>query len=85
MMATVLIGWIVGLASNSDPKAGCICLVSDGADVDFRNIKVTRYPPAHHMRLASEVIGFGSGHCAHCQGFKIKQEASRQFAGRNEK
>lgn len=50
MMATILNGRVAGLASNSDPKAGCICLVSEGVDVDFRNLKVARYTPAHHMR-----------------------------------
>lgn len=51
-LATVLNGAVVGLASNSDPKVGYICLVSEGVDVDYRNIKVKRYTPAHHMRNA---------------------------------
>ncbi len=49
-LATVLNGILVGLAANADPKIGYICLESEGVGVEFRNIKIKRYTPAHHMR-----------------------------------
>ena len=49
-LATVLNGKLVGLASNAEPRVGYICLESEGVPVDFRNIKVKRYTPAHHLR-----------------------------------
>jgi hypothetical protein len=52
-VATVLNGILVGLGSNADPKVGHICLQSEGVPAEFRNIKVKRYTPAHHLRPKS--------------------------------
>ena len=49
-ITTVVNGKVVGLASNADPHIGYICLQSEGVPVEFRNIKIKRYTPAHHMR-----------------------------------
>ncbi len=49
-VATVLNGVVVGLAANANPRVGYICLQSEGAAAEFRNIRVKRYTPAHHMR-----------------------------------
>jgi len=49
-VATVLNGALVGLASNANPKVGYICLQSEGAPAEFRNIKIRRYTPAFPMR-----------------------------------
>ncbi|MGH9659138.1 MAG: 3-keto-disaccharide hydrolase, partial [Bryobacteraceae bacterium] len=49
-VATVLNGILVGLGSNANPRVGHICLQSEGAPAEFRNIKVRRYTPAHHLR-----------------------------------
>lgn len=53
-LATVLNGKLVGLAANANPKVGYIGLVSEGVGVEFRNIKVKRYTPAHHLRPAPQ-------------------------------
>ncbi len=49
-VATVLNGVLVGLASNANPRVGYICLQSEGVPAEFRNIKIKRYTPAHHLR-----------------------------------
>jgi len=49
-IATVLNGVLVGLLSNANPKVGYIALQSEGVPAEFRNIKIKRYTPAHHMR-----------------------------------
>jgi len=49
-VATVLNGVLVGLGSNANPRVGYICLQSEGAPAEFRNIKVRRYTPSHHLR-----------------------------------
>lgn len=49
-VATVLNGKLVGLASNAHPAVGYICLQSEGVPAEFRNIKIRRYTPAHHLR-----------------------------------
>ncbi len=49
-VATVLNGVLVGLASNADPRIGHICLQSEGVPAEFRNIKIKRYTPSHHLR-----------------------------------
>lgn len=51
-IATVLNGKLVGLASNSDPSVGFICLESEGVRTQFKNIRVKRFTPAHHLRGA---------------------------------
>jgi hypothetical protein len=49
-IATVLNGVLIGLASNANPSSGYICLQSEGAPAEFRNIKIRRYSPRHHLR-----------------------------------
>jgi hypothetical protein len=49
-VATVLNGVLVGLASNANPRVGYIGLQSEGVPAEFRNIKIKRYTPAHHLR-----------------------------------
>jgi hypothetical protein len=49
-IATVVNGKVVGLASEADPSTGYICLQSEGVPVEFRNIKIKRFTPAHRMR-----------------------------------
>jgi len=49
-VATVLNGVLIGLGSNANPRVGHICLQSEGAPAEFRNIKVRRYTPSHHLR-----------------------------------
>jgi hypothetical protein len=49
-VATSVNGSVVGLGANAEPRMGHICLQSEGAPVEFRNIRVKRYTPAHHMR-----------------------------------
>ncbi len=51
-VATVLNGKLVALASDADPKVGYICLESEGVPTQFRNIRIKRYTPAHHLRDA---------------------------------
>lgn len=53
-ITTVVNGKVVGLASNSNPSTGYICLQSEGVPVEFRNIKIKRYTPAHRMRPKPE-------------------------------
>ena len=48
-LATVLNGAIIGLASEAKPRIGYICLQSEGAKAEFRNIKVRRHAPSHHL------------------------------------
>ncbi len=49
-VATLVNGVLVGLGEDADPSIGYICLQSEGAPVEFRNIKVKRFSPAHHLR-----------------------------------
>jgi hypothetical protein len=49
-LATVVNGILVGLASNANPRMGYIALQSEGVPAEFRNIKIKRFTPAHHMR-----------------------------------
>lgn len=48
-LATVLNGTIIGIAANANPRIGYICLQSEGAKAEFRNIKVRRHAPTHHL------------------------------------
>jgi hypothetical protein len=48
-VATVLNGIVVGLASNANPRIGHIALQSEGVAAEFRNIKVRRHAPSHHL------------------------------------
>jgi len=52
-VATVLNGVLVGLGANADPRVGYICLQSEGVPAEFRNIKIKRYTPSHHLRPRS--------------------------------
>ncbi|MGH9340379.1 MAG: 3-keto-disaccharide hydrolase [Acidobacteriota bacterium] len=49
-VATVLNGRLVGLGSDANPNIGHIALQSEGVPAEFRNIKVRRYTPSHHLR-----------------------------------
>jgi hypothetical protein len=49
-VATLVNGALSGLGSGADPAAGHICLQSEGAPVEFRNIKVKRFTPAARLR-----------------------------------
>ena len=49
-MATVVNGALVGLGANAEPRVGYICLQSEGVPAAFRNIKIKRFTPAHHLR-----------------------------------
>lgn len=51
-VATLVNGVLVGLGENAEPAIGYICLQSEGTAVEFRNIKVKRFSPAHHLRGA---------------------------------
>lgn len=53
-VATVLNGKLVGLASNANPRLGYIGLQSEGVPAEFRNIKIRRHTPAHHLRPPPE-------------------------------
>lgn len=48
-VATVLNGVIVGLGSNAKPSIGYVCLQSEGAEAEFRNIRIRRHAPTHHL------------------------------------
>ncbi len=48
-LATVLNGVIVGLGSNANPRIGHIALQAEGVPAEFRNIKVRRHAPSHHL------------------------------------
>jgi hypothetical protein len=48
-VATVLNGVVVGLGQNANPRIGHIALQSEGVEAEFRNIKVRRYAPSHHL------------------------------------
>lgn len=51
-VATVLNGKLVGLAANAKPSLGYIGLESVDVPLEFRNIKIRRHTPAHHLRGA---------------------------------
>ena len=48
-VATVLNGALIGLGSNAWPRIGHIALQSEGVPAEFRNIKVRRHAPTHHL------------------------------------
>jgi len=48
-VATVLNGVIIGIGANANPRIGYICLQSEGAQAEFRNIKVRRHAPSHQL------------------------------------
>lgn len=48
-LATVLNGVLIGIGSNANPRIGHIALQSEGVEAEFRNIKVRRHAPSHHL------------------------------------
>jgi hypothetical protein len=48
-LATVLNGVIVGLAAEANPRIGHIALQAEGVPAEFRNIRVRRHAPSHHL------------------------------------
>ncbi len=48
-LATVVNGAIIGLAAEANPRVGYICLQSEGVPAEFRNIRVRRHSPSHHL------------------------------------
>ncbi len=48
-LATVLNGTIIGLAAEANPRIGYIALQSEGVPAEFRNIRVRRHSPSHHL------------------------------------
>jgi nitrogen fixation-related uncharacterized protein len=53
-VATVLNGVVIGIGSNAHPNIGYVCLQSEGAPAEFRNIRIRRHSPAHHLWRKSE-------------------------------
>jgi hypothetical protein len=48
-IATVLNGILIGIGSDANPRIGHIALQSEGVAAEFRNIKVRRHAPSHHL------------------------------------
>jgi hypothetical protein len=48
-LATIVNGSLVGLAAEANPRIGHICLQSEGVPAEFRNIRVRRHSPSHHL------------------------------------
>lgn len=48
-LATVLNGVLVGIGANANPRIGHICLQAEGVVAEFRNIRVRRHAPSHHL------------------------------------
>ncbi len=48
-IATVVNGAVIGLAAEANPRIGHICLQSEGVPAEFRNIRVRRHAPSHHL------------------------------------
>ncbi|MBK9166159.1 MAG: DUF1080 domain-containing protein [Bryobacterales bacterium] len=48
-VATVLNGTIIGIGAEAWPRIGYIALQSEGVPAEFRNIRVRRYAPSHHL------------------------------------
>lgn len=48
-LATVLNGVLIGLASEANPRIGHIALQAEGVPAEFRNIRVRRHSPSHHL------------------------------------
>lgn len=48
-VASVLNGTLVGLAQEASPRIGHIGIEAEGAPVEFRNIRVRRHSPSHHL------------------------------------
>jgi hypothetical protein len=48
-VATVLNGVLIGIGQDANPRIGHIALQAEGVPVEFRNIKVRRHSPSHHL------------------------------------
>jgi hypothetical protein len=48
-VATVLNGVLIGIGQDANPRIGHIALQAEGAPAEFRDIKVRRYSPSHHL------------------------------------
>jgi hypothetical protein len=48
-LATVLNGTVIGLAAAANPRIGHIALQAEGVPAEFRNIRVRRHAPSHHL------------------------------------
>jgi hypothetical protein len=48
-LATVLNGVLIGIGQNANPRIGHIALQSEGVPAEFRNIRVRRHSPSHHL------------------------------------
>jgi len=48
-LATVLNGAVIGLAAEANPRIGHIALQSEGVPAEFRDIRVRRHSPSHHL------------------------------------
>jgi hypothetical protein len=48
-IATVLNGVLIGLGSNANPRIGYVALQSEGVPAEFRNIRIRRHAPSHHL------------------------------------
>ncbi len=48
-IATVLNGVLVSMGSHANPWIGYIGLQSEGVPAEFRNLKVRRHSPSHHL------------------------------------
>ena len=48
-VATVLNGVLIGIGQSANPRIGHIALQSEGVAAEFRNIRVRRHAPSHHL------------------------------------
>jgi hypothetical protein len=48
-IASVLNGTLIGIAQSASPRIGHIGIEAEGASVEFRNIRVRRHAPSHHL------------------------------------
>lgn len=48
-VATVLNGVLIGIGANAWPNIGYVCLQSEGAPAEFRNIRIRRHAPTHRL------------------------------------
>ncbi len=48
-VATVLNGVLIGLGSEAEPRIGHVALQSEGVPAEFRNIRIRRHAPSHHL------------------------------------
>ena len=58
-IATVLNGVVIGLGSEANPRIGHVALQSEGVPAEFRNIKIRRHSPSHHLWEKGEPLKSG--------------------------